>query len=56
MACAANYAMADPRKRADLEMMSAQALTSIHTEGRELSGAALDEANAFSYLRTLVWL
>ena len=56
MACAANYARADPRKRADLEMMSAQALTSIHTEGRELSGAALDEANAFSYLRTLVWL
>ena len=56
MACAANYAMADPRNRADLGMMGAQALTSVHTEGKELSGAALDEANAFSYLRTPEWL
>ena len=56
MACATNYAMADPRKRAGLGMMGAQALTSIYAEGEELSGAAPDEANAFSYLRTPEWL
>ena len=56
MACAANYAMSDPRKRSDLGMMGAQALVSIHTEGALLSAAALDEANAFSYLRTPRWL
>ena len=56
MACAANYAMTDPRKRSDLGMMGAQALVSIHTEGAQLSAAALDEANAFSYLRTPQWL
>ena len=35
MACATNYAMADPRKKSNLGMMGAQALTSVHTEGED---------------------